>query len=69
MKYEHFRKGQQLYIKPYSSEPKQGLTYPGQYVIASEDGYSGGWDVWDGIDMEGNEISFYGFSVQTVFLF
>lgn len=33
-----------------------------QVIVAAEDGFGGGWDVWDG---EG-DVSFYGFSVERV---
>ena len=45
-------------------KPGKGLSYPAMTVTASDPGVIGGWDVYDGIDQNGKEVSFYGFSVK-----
>lgn len=57
-----FKKGDIVHLRAYHSKPGKGLSYDENKVIASEDGTSGGWDVYDGT-CYGQEVSFYGFSV------
>ena len=59
-----FKKGDRLHIKSFSSKKGEGLNYDDMEVIADEEGRSGGWDVYDGTDDSGNEVSFHGFSVD-----
>lgn len=62
-----FFKGDKLKVRAYH-ERRGGLYYDGMdEIIASEDGFTGGWDVWDGT-WSGLEVSFYGFSVERVSL-
>jgi len=58
--------GDALVISRRSCKPGDGLSYDMQTVTASEAGFVGGWDVWDGINGAGAEIAFYGFSVQAI---
>jgi hypothetical protein len=60
----NFKKGDKIHIKAMSSEMGKGLSYSAMNVTVDEDGRVGGWDVYDGTDESGNEISFYGFSVD-----
>ncbi len=60
--------GQRLKVSKYLAKPNGGLSYPDCEVIAYEPGVSGGWDVYDGFTLSGKLISFYGFSVQLVFV-
>jgi hypothetical protein len=55
--------GDQLNIRSHYSKPGKGLSYPDMIVTAEEEGCSGSWDVYDAVDIDGNEVSFYGFSV------
>ena len=59
-------KGDVLVISAFSCKPGAGLSYEMQTVVAAEDGFAGGWDVWDGINGAGAEVPFYGFSVQAI---
>jgi hypothetical protein len=43
-----------------------GLSYRDGVTVASSDGFSGGWDVWDGERSDDVEQSFYGLSVEKV---
>lgn len=63
----YFDKGDKVSIdryQPYSRA--NGLNYEAQAVTVSECGCSGGWDVFEGTNEAGEEVSFYGFSVTTV---
>lgn len=60
----HYRAGETVEVEPHTSKPGKGLTYPAMRVILSEYVRTGGWDVYNGIDEKGNEVSFYGFSVK-----
>ena len=59
-----FRKGDILLIRG-STSPNKGLPPIDRALIADEEGFSGGWDVYDGHDpATGEEVSFYGWSVR-----
>lgn len=64
----NFKRGDQLVIRAYKCEPGKGLSYPAMTLTASEDGSSGGWDVYNGTTVDGKEVSFYGFSVEEVYM-
>lgn len=60
-----WNEGAKLQIKAYQSAKGEGLSYPDMRVMALDDGFAGGWDVYDGVDDEsGEDVSFYGFSVE-----
>lgn len=59
-----FNKRDTLVIGAHTSE--NGLNYHRGMVTACESGSSGGWDVVDVKDSEGNEFSIYGFSIERV---
>mgnify|MGYP001588205001 CR=1 FL=1 len=64
----HFKRGDKLNIRAHRSEPGKGLSYGNMVVTASEDGRGGqygGWDVYDGVTDFDEEVSFYGFSVES----
>jgi hypothetical protein len=63
---KYFKKGDVLTIRAHHSDKGKGLSYKAMKVTAGEEGRSGGWDVYDGTDESGEEISFYGFSVDSV---
>jgi len=54
--------GDTLTISEHASAPGEGLSYPSMTLTACEEGRSGGWDVFDGVDENGKEVSFYGFN-------
>lgn len=61
-----FRPGDRLTIRAHTSKPGKGLSYPAMVVTVQDEGCSGGWDVYDALLVEtGEEVSFYGFSVET----
>ena len=55
----NWKAGDRLEITARKSLPGKGLNYFAGFVTAAEDGFAGGWDVWDAED----GTSFYGFSV------
>ena len=60
-----FKSGDLLDIRHHTSKPGKGLCYPNMLVRVSDEGASGGWDVFDGAEIpSGREVSFYGFSVR-----
>lgn len=61
-----FKAGDRVTVNQHNSIKEKGLTYPSMTVTVSEDGASGGWDVYDGKTDDGKEVSFYGFSVLHV---
>ena len=63
-----FRPGDRLEIGSYTSKPRRrGLSYRPMNVVVDDAGISGGKDVYDGVDDQGNEVSFYGFSVVRLY--
>lgn len=66
MKARQWNAGDTLTVVAHTSAPGKGLTYPAMTVRAAEAGAVGGWDVYDGHTAEGNEVSFYGFSVVRI---
>ena len=59
-----FKKGDILLVRGRTS-PNSGLPPIDAQIISEEDGFSGGWDVYDGHNpITGEEISFYGWSVR-----
>lgn len=62
---EHFRGGDILNIRKHFSKKGEGLSYPSFVAIAMEDGFIGGWDVWDVRNKDTKEeVSVYGFSIS-----
>jgi len=65
-----WKAGDGLRIEKHSSPPGHGLSYPSFTGVAIEDGFSGGWDVFDMIPDdsaladEDGIVSVYGFSVE-----
>jgi hypothetical protein len=57
-----WKKGDLLGIRAYKPEPGCGLSYDAGVYTAGEDGFAGGWDVWN----TAGDMSFYGFSVDEV---
>ena len=64
--HEQFTMNQKLSIRAHKSEPGKGLTYPSFTGKALEDGFTGGWDVWDMENEEGETVSVYGFSISAL---
>jgi hypothetical protein len=62
-----WRAGDVLRLRAHTSGPGAGLSYPACFVTATEPGTAGGWDVFDATDYNGDELSFYGFSVAANF--
>ncbi len=60
----NFEKDEQVFVLEHVSEPGKGLSYKEGIYTLLEDGFSGGWDVYDCLDPEGNETSIYGFSIH-----
>ena len=58
----NWKKGDLLFIRAHTSQKGKGLSYEAGVYEAAEDGFSGGWDVFDSTI----DISFYGFSVEQV---
>lgn len=59
----NFKKGEQIFVAPFKSEKGKGLSYKSFHGKALEDGFTGGWDVWDVEDEKGKQLSVYGFSI------
>ncbi len=59
----NFKPGDLLTIHAHTSKQGKGLSYPAQFVIVQDEGCAGGWDIYDAINTDGREVSFYGFSV------
>lgn len=67
----HFNVGDRITISPLSPHmrkqaPAASHKMYRHVVIAKDEGRAGGWDVYDGVDDDGNEESFYGFQVVQV---
>lgn len=63
----NFEKGDKVRVSARSlRSTNQGLQYPAGIYTMLEDGSSGGWDVWDCIDPEGEEDCIYGFSIEEI---
>ena len=58
----NWKKGDLLFIRAHTFVGGKGLSYEAGVYEAAEDGFSGGWDVFDSTI----DISFYGFSVEKV---
>ena len=67
-----FKKGDHLQIQGHQSEYGKGLSYPSFKATAKEDGFTGGWDVWDVLPEKPGEfndpdnVSVYGFSIAGI---
>jgi hypothetical protein len=59
-----WKKGDTLKLRGYRSKAGKGLSYDAKVIVAAEDGFGGGWDVFDAED----GTSFYGFSVDVIVL-
>jgi len=60
-----FNKGSKLKIRAHHSEWGCGLRYSSFEAVALEDGFTGGWDVWD-VRKGNEEVSVYGFSIEVM---
>ena len=58
----NWKKGDLLFIRAHTFVGGKGLSYEAGVYEAAEDGFSGGWDVFDSTI----DVSFYGFSVEKV---
>ena len=58
----NWKKGDLLFIRAHTFIGGKGLSYEAGVYEAAEDGFSGGWDVFDSTI----DVSFYGFSVEKV---
>lgn len=60
----NWKKGEILIFTNHESKQGKGLSYKAGKAKALEDGFIGGWDVFDVENLEtGEEFSIYGFSV------
>ena len=56
-----------VHIAAHNAKPGEGLSYPACRVVVLDEGFSGGWDIYDGYRSTDSEpVSFYGFSVTRV---
>lgn len=63
--YRSYKKGDIVKIKEYKPKNGKGLFYPAFTGKMLENGFAGGWDVWDVLDLKTNkEVSIYGFSIE-----
>ena len=58
----NWKKGDLLFIRAHTFVGGKGLSYEAGVYEAAEDGFSGGWDVFNTTI----DVSFYGFSVEKV---
>lgn len=61
-----FRKGEKLKLRD-TTRTTHALKHTAVTVTSLDEGRGGpeaGWDVYDGVDSSGNEVSFYGFDVE-----
>jgi hypothetical protein len=62
----HWNINDWLSVQGHASEKGEGLSYKSQILQAMDNGASNGWDVYEGLNEKGEEVSFYGFSVVDI---